>query len=308
MVSVVMAAYNGEKWIGEQLNSIFGQTTQDFVLYVNDDCSTDDTYIILEEYQKRYPGRIVLSRSSRNSGSAKYNFLDLIFSTDAEYTFLSDQDDVWEADKVEKSLAKMADLEGKYGKDVPILVHTDLRVVDSELNVIAPSYREQVVHPEWGTFGLAQALMMNIATGSTICYNRALREKLKKPEYVVMHDWWLLQTALLFGHVGHIYEQTVKYRQHIGNELGSSNVKSVKYKLRRLIHNDKVTKRFRDSYLQAEALLKAYRGEMTEAQILSVETYANLAKFGKIRRVYTAFKIGALNTTLSRKIGAIMFM
>jgi glycosyltransferase involved in cell wall biosynthesis len=307
-VSVLLATYNGAKYLRAQLDSILTQTFQDFVLRASDDCSNDGTRGILEQYAGRCPGRVVLSFGAKNSGGAKHNFLNMIFANDSDYAFLSDQDDVWQRNKLEATLAKMHSLERQCGKDTPLLVHTDLAVVDKDLNVIAPSYRAQVIHPDWDAFGLAQSLMMNIATGSTICYNRALRMALKQPDYAAMHDWWLLQTALLFGKVGHIYDRMVLYRQHGGNELGSSNVRSLKYKALRLVHNETVTQRFQDSYRQARALLAAYGNDMTEAQRDLVATYGSLPKMNKLKRVRTAFKIGALDTTFSRKAGAVMFM
>jgi glycosyltransferase involved in cell wall biosynthesis len=307
-ISVIMATYNGERYLREQLNSLLAQTATGFTLYVNDDCSVDDTIILLKQYSQQYPGKIVVSSNKANSGSAKYNFLSVIERVKDDYVFLADQDDYWRPDKIEKSLAKMEDMEAKCGKNTPILVHTDLTVVDSELNVIAPSYREQVLHPDWNTFGLAQSLMMNIATGSTICYNRALAELVKIPKFVVMHDWWLLQTALLFGKVGHVFDKTVLYRQHGGNELGSSNVKTLKYKILRFIHHDKVRQRFLDSYEQTAELIRQYGGELNSEQLELLMAYANLPKLHRAKRVCAALKMGVLNTSFSRKIGAIMFM
>ena len=93
MISILMATYNGEKYICEQIDSLFAQTVQDFTLYVSDDKSADRTCEIIEHYTRRYPGRIVLCRRQSNSGGAQNNFLDLMTAHKDDYVMLCDQED-----------------------------------------------------------------------------------------------------------------------------------------------------------------------------------------------------------------------
>jgi glycosyltransferase involved in cell wall biosynthesis len=308
MVTVLLATYNGKAYLPAQLDSLFAQTFQDFELRVCDDCSADGSITLLRQYAEKYPGRISITSNPVNSGSAKHNFTRMITSTQDDYIFLCDQDDWWYPDKLEKSIAKLRDMESIYGTSTPLLAHTDLSVVDKELKIIAPSYREQVVHPDWLAFDFKQSLVMNIATGSTIGYNRALAELLKKPiEYCVMHDWWILQTAFAFGQVGHIFDQTVKYRQHDSNELGSSNVRSFEYKFRRFLHGRKVRERFQNSYEQAKAFRNLYIDKLDNNQLALLNTYCGIGGFGKLHRLRTLFSLGVINYGVSRKIATILF-
>ena len=74
MISILLASYNGEKYIAQQIESILTQTEQNFIIYVNDDCSSDRTYEIEKKYEAMYPDKIKVTRNKKNSGNAKYNF------------------------------------------------------------------------------------------------------------------------------------------------------------------------------------------------------------------------------------------
>ena len=77
-VSILLATYNGERYLAEQLDSLLGQTFNDFKLYISDDCSTDTTPEILMHYKAKYPEKIFITFAENNSGSAKYNFMRMI--------------------------------------------------------------------------------------------------------------------------------------------------------------------------------------------------------------------------------------
>ena len=139
MIDILLAAYNGEKYIARQLESLLEQTCQDFTLRICDDCSTDRTADIIYHYAKRYPNKIVFTVNEKNSGSAAFNFFKLLQNSTADYVMFCDQDDVWFKDKVELSLEKIRQAEDNYGSGTPILLHTDLTVTDGELNTISPS-------------------------------------------------------------------------------------------------------------------------------------------------------------------------
>ena len=139
-ISVLMAAYNGSRYIRRQLDSLLGQTVTGFRIFIQDDCSTDGTWDILAEYEQAYPGRFIITRTKKNTGSPKFNFIQLMINTRDDYLFLSDQDDIWLPDKVEKTLARVMELERQYGRGTPILVHSDLTVVNEQLDTISPPF------------------------------------------------------------------------------------------------------------------------------------------------------------------------
>ena len=111
MVSVLLASYNGEKYIREQLDSILNQTFSDLSIVISDDLSADGTPEIIREYEEQYPGRVRSLRNSERSGSAQNNFFRLLKSEADDYIMLCDQDDVWLPDKVEVTLREMKKLE-----------------------------------------------------------------------------------------------------------------------------------------------------------------------------------------------------
>ncbi|MDK2047659.1 glycosyltransferase family 2 protein [Aliarcobacter butzleri] len=216
-ISVLLSTYNGENYIKEQLNSLMIQTYKDIKIIVRDDGSHDDTLKILKTYD------VHLVQSTQNLG-AKGSFSELLVyaveKTDSEYFMFCDQDDVWEKDKVEKTFAKIKEVEADFG-NIPFLVHTDLEVVDESLNTINNSFMNfQKIDPSKNQFH--NLLIQNTITGCTVMINRELAKKcLPIPQSAIMHDWWLGLVAAKFGKIGYINETTIKYRQHLSNTVGA---------------------------------------------------------------------------------------
>ena len=132
-IYILLSTYNGEKYLKEQLDSLFSQSYKDFKLIVRDDGSNDKTLDILKKYD------IELLPSFGNLG-VKKSFEKLLKyaseNNEAKYFMFCDQDDVWKSDKIEKTLKKMQELENLYGNNMPLLIHTDLEVVNENLKTI----------------------------------------------------------------------------------------------------------------------------------------------------------------------------
>ena len=135
MIAILMSTYNGEKYLREQIESLFVQTEKGWKLYVRDDGSKDSTMEILSEYEQRYPNKVCVVRDIPQNLGAGESFMHLLGVTDAEYYMFSDQDDVWMPDKIERTYSKLLSLEKQYGSNIGIGVFTDLTLVDAELNV-----------------------------------------------------------------------------------------------------------------------------------------------------------------------------
>ena len=151
MIVILLSTYNGEKYIKQQLDSLFSQTYKDFEIIVRDDKSMDNTLEILKSFD------IKLVDSTQNLG-AKKSFASLleyaIQNSDAEYFMFCDQDDIWEKDKIEKTLKKMEEMGSEFG-NVPLLVHTDLKVVDEKLNILSASmWKYQNINPSSNSLSL----------------------------------------------------------------------------------------------------------------------------------------------------------
>lgn len=216
-INILMATYNGRRYVGKQVESILNQTYKDFRLIISDDGSTDSTVKILEEYEDK-DSRVEVYSQLENQGIVS-NFEFLIGKVRSELFMFADQDDIWEPDKIEKSLEKME-------KDNLDLVYTDLEVVNSRLNQISPSY--------WALKGLDYRIkkynnfeslyLNNFITGCTMLVkSKWINDFLPLPKdsKYVLHDYWISLVVSQKGKIGYVDEPTIKYRQHKNNKIGS---------------------------------------------------------------------------------------
>jgi hypothetical protein len=222
-VVIVLSTFNGARYLGEQIESIRRQTFRDWRMLVRDDGSSDSTRAIVERFA-RADGRISLLSDGRGNLGAVASFgalLDHALARQAPYIALTDQDDVWLAEKLERQLEVLRANEAVKGAGHPTLVHSDLAVVDSQLHRIHPSFLRYQRLEHVATDPLRRLLLQNFVTGCTVMLNRALLRLALPVPRVVMHDWWLAQCAAALGSLLFVPEPTVLYRQHGGNLLGS---------------------------------------------------------------------------------------
>lgn len=281
-IAILMATYNGEKYICQQIDSILSQTCKDWELYIHDDGSTDNTIAAVENYVEKYPDKIHLI-DGKSTGGAKYNFFYLFGQVEAPYYMTCDQDDVWLDKKIKLTCDKMLTIENK--ADVPCLVYTELRVVDSELNTIADTMSEyQSLDCHKRTIN--QFILQNSVTGCTMMVNMALRDKMlhiTDIDNTIMHDWWAALVAAQFGKTAFIDEPTILYRQHGDNSLGALGINKLSYIVRRVWQKKQIQESMRLGRLQAREFAKTYN---LPTDSLAVR-YAALE--GKSRRVRQRF-------------------
>ncbi len=223
-IYIVLAAYNGTRYIREQINSIRDQTFKDWILLIRDDGSSDGTPDIVREIAKDDKRIQLVEDSLGNQGPVGNFALLLQHASDAgaDYVFLCDQDDVWLPNKISDQLSLMQRIEQVEGANTPILVHSDLVVTDERLITTHKSFMacEKLHHEEADP--LSTLLVQNFVTGCTAAANRSLVEfSLPVPAAVFMHDWWLALCAASAGKVVYLPEPTVLYRQHEANVLGA---------------------------------------------------------------------------------------
>lgn len=262
MVDVLLATYNGAKYLESQLDSILAQTHQNFRLLVSDDGSLDATPAILERYRARFGERLVLVPNPAPGQGVVRNFENLMAASLqdglAAWAAFADQDDVWLPRKMELSLDAMLLAERSHA-GMPCLVHSDLTVVDAELRVISDSFAKYQRMDSHQCSPLS-LLSVNQVTGCTMMVNRALLQMaLPLPPETIMHDWWC---ALVSGSGGRVFLDAplILYRQHGANQLGAKD-RSLKTRLQRLFVNGRgVFRRVRElgraTELQAQALRK----------------------------------------------------
>ena len=220
-VTILLSTYNGSKYLREQLDSLLAQSYSNIEIIARDDGSSDEMLQILRSYNIQFMP-IVENLGAKGSFSTLLDFA--LSHTQADYFMFCDQDDVWNSDKVEKTLAKMKSMEKEFG-NFPLLVHTDLEIVDVSLKTIEPSMWAYEYNFPYKN-SLSRLLMQNTVTGCTVMINRALAKKcLNIPDTAVMHDWWVGLVASHFGKIGYVEEATIKYRQHGKNSIGVSAFK-----------------------------------------------------------------------------------
>ena len=220
-VAVLMATYNGEKYLREQIDSILSQSFGDLTLYIHDDGSRDGTVGIIREYAAKYPGRIVVLEHE-STGGASNNFFYMLGEVEADYIMFCDQDDVWLPEKVSRSLSAMHSGE-KNNPGKPVCVHCDLEVVNKDLRTIHRSFYGRN-RKDPGNNSFRQLLCINICVGCTMIINRKLRTSAlhyHNKKNIYMHDWWIALIAAQTGKILFIPEPLIKYRQHENNVVGA---------------------------------------------------------------------------------------
>lgn len=220
-IAILMAAYNGERYVSEQIDSILSQTDTEWHLFIHDDGSSDDTCDILQTFAKRYPTQITLLNYP-SQGGAFPNFMSMLEKVDADYYMFCDQDDKWHDDKIEQSMQAMSKAE-KDVKDQPVVVHCDLRVVDENGKVLASSFwQEAGIHPDmFHTFGQR---ITNVVTGCTMLFNKSARNVAinRQPQGHPLHDEWVtIRTCAAGGKIVPLFKPLIDYRQHHDNTLGA---------------------------------------------------------------------------------------
>jgi glycosyltransferase involved in cell wall biosynthesis len=303
-IDILLATYNGAAYLPEQLDSLFAQTCQDFRLLARDDGSTDETAELLARYATHHPGRVVTVPHDGRRLGASGSFGALLDRSAAAYVMFSDQDDVWLPDKIERTLAAMQALERAQGTEVPLLVNTDLKVVDQRLAELAVSFwRFQRIHPQRLT-KLGRVLMQNFATGCTVMVNRPLVAlALPVPAEAMMHDWWLALVVTAFGRVARISAPTVLYRQHGGNDVGVSRWSFLAGIENLLRHRDRrraaIARQeevYRALARQAAAFAARFGDRLAPAERAMISAFCSLPSKGFLSRRHLMLRHGFLHS------------
>lgn len=313
MIDILMATYNGEPYIEAQMASIFSQNYTHWKLYIQDDRSNDQTVKCAKKMAYKYEmahagqqaGSIQIHINEYAGGSACKNFMKLLEYASSEYVMFCDQDDVWHEDKIRKTLKLMKKAEKAHGRSTPILVYSDLRVVDADLEELAPSFIDYMKLPP--KIRLPRLLMQNSVAGCTVMMNQALYQMLRRMPYsenVVMHDHLAALLAKTCGKILFLPEATMDYRQHTGNSVGASNANSIIYNWQRLRRGKKQFQK--DMYKamdQAGAFLQIYGEDMKRAKDKQLmKAFADLRSANKFKRIHFYIKNRVIKYGLVRAV------
>jgi rhamnosyltransferase len=293
---ILMATYNGARYVEQQITSIQQQTLQEWTLLVRDDGSTDNTLEkvrFLAEQDRRIQ---ILEGPGESTGGAAQNFSQLMeagLKTQSHIFFLCDQDDVWGAGKLQRQVQAFPDLGAE--KD-SLLVHSDLSVVDESLKPIHPSMVAYMALDVYPAKPFNHLLSRNFVTGcATACNRRLLEEAIPIPQQAIMHDWWLALVAAANGTISFIDEALINYRQHSTNTIGVKGFWQGLNPTRNWLEGWRAgNEDLLETFAQACALLAVARNnpEWPQTTIVDLEKYTQLLQRSTVQRLKGARELG----------------
>lgn len=306
MIDILLATYNGERFLEEQLESLISQEFSDWRILARDDGSSDATLAILKRYRERLGGKLLLVENDGVRLGAAGSFSELMRHSGAPYLMFCDQDDVWLPGKVVKTLGKMREMEARHGAEAPLLVHTDFRVVDESLQSLAPSgWGYQKSDPDRSD--LNRLLVQNVATGCTVMVNGTLRDlALPIPSGTLMHDWWLALIAAAFGAIGYLAEPQLLYRQHGVNAVGAKGWSSVSF-LKQLRSLGEVRGALQRTRRQGALFAQRYGDSLPTGKRELLQAFAQLEETGFFLKRCLIVRYGFFHSGLLRKLGMLLF-
>jgi hypothetical protein len=295
-VLILLAAYNGEKYLAEQLQSIQRQTISDWTLLVRDDGSEDHSKDIIKEFAAK-DSRICLVDDEHEGRGTTKNFAALMqvaLVEGADAIFFADQDDIWLPHKLSSQLKFLQEMEAQYSAGTPLLCYSDLEVVDQHLHQIHPSFMryEKMRHEPDNPIHVL--LTQNLVTGCSVVINRDLLELATPiPNGITLHDWWLAICAAACGRIGYIDRPLVQYRQHSTNQIGAMT-------LDRLVNFSAARKRLetiRDHMLGPIGQAQVLRERIREKNLVCfgdsvqvLDQFVTCLDQGVIRRLWTIYR------------------
>lgn len=213
IVDVLLATYNGEQFLVQQINSVLAQTYHDFRILIRDDGSTDNTVKILQQYQSKYPEKIKLIEDNLGNIGVTQNFNILMQQSSANYMCFCDQDDIWNPDKIEISLLEIQKIENN-NSDIPCMVYSDMQIINEQNTLINASvWKSHKTKPSF--FVLNRLLIYNIPFGCTMMFNKAFKMLVKSiPKEAILHDHWLALTAVTMAKYRAIAQPLMQLRNH----------------------------------------------------------------------------------------------
>ena len=308
MVSVLLAAYQGETHLPVQLASLQAQESVDFRVLWQDDGSTDGTLPLLEAITRQderfQPGQ----QQGQRLGAAG-NFISLLTQDDAPYSALCDQDDIWHADKLQRCLAALRDAEARLGPETPLLVHHDCRLIRADSTLLHPSFFR---HQGWdpAAVSLPRLLVQNSVTGCTCVMNAALRRLVTAyadPTKLYMHDWFIALTAAAFGQILFLPDPLVDYRQHGANVMGASRTGLFRRGLSALKAPNQARQRIALTYAHTRMFRDACQGSLPPDPAALLDAFITAEQLPKLQRMRTLYRLGCTMQSPVTRLGHLIF-
>lgn len=295
-VAILLCTYHGQHYLADQLESFEGQSHSNWEVWASDDGSKDETLDILEAYRAKWPaGRLSVHEGPADGFAANFLSLACNDAIDADLFGFSDQDDVWEPDKLSRAVHWLEAMP----EHIPALYCSRTTIVDADNKEIghSPLFKK---HPSF-----ANALMQNIGGGNTMVFNRAARDLIRavsENKSIVTHDWWsYLVVSGCGGHVFYDAKPTLRYRQHGGNLVGTNATWAARLVRIRMLF-DGVFKSWNESNISA---LRRIEHLLTPENREVFSRFAEAREMGLIPRLIHLKRSGIYRQTLLGNIGLI---
>lgn len=274
LVAICMSTYNGEKYLEEQLKSLFSQTYSNIKIYVRDDGSSDKTKEILCKYKEK----IVIVESTKNLGVVQ-SFMQLLkYVEDADYYAFCDQDDIWLPNKIERAVEKLEESNNR----IPTMYFSDYDYCDENMNYISRS----AINKNGPSF--QNALVECISLGMNMVINHSLRDIIVKNrmEKAMYHDWIIYLISSAIGNIIYDREVSVKYRRH-GNNVSTVNQNFIQFQIWRIkqIFKKSYFKQLKEQLIEFE---KIYKKQLKpkDKKLLSLFTKKNYSFINAMKKVF----------------------
>lgn len=284
MIDICLATYNGEKFLKEQMDSIINQTYSSWHLWIRDDGSSDSTLQILNEYKVRYPDKISIIYDNKGNLGFIQNFNEILKYTTSTYIAFSDQDDIWEKDKLKVLIIELS----KYDLGTPLFIHSDFSYINEKNEIIKHSFvKFSNKNPAKCNNSIIRSMFFGLGVGCTVVINQALYDNCGEipKSFPTGHDKWFLFGAILTGEAVFINKILVKHRIHSKNT-------APKLKKKKIIFQN-VTIREKEQF--AKVILENYT-DLSTSDYYQLHNCSKMLSLSLIEKVCFFFNSGLFFT------------
>jgi len=298
-----MATYNGGAFINKQLDSIVQQTHLNWQLWIRDDGSSDDTLDIIDQYRQKYANiRLFTNLSGVRGACANFSALFELAQADAtlKYLMFCDQDDIWNTEKISKSLAALQEIEGA-PLSKPALVYGDLTLINEQDGFI-PGNLKLIAK-----IRLRNLISYNYALGCTMMLNRPLADEIGTiPRNAENHDYWVALVASIYQS-RFLKEKLINYRQHRQNVSGNiaGNNSFLSRIKRHVISPQKEIGMLRRRFLTLSDFFSHYEKKMTAHDREILKDYLDAYGKGRVHVCYAILKNGIFRNGFFQSVALI---
>ncbi|WP_018616005.1 glycosyltransferase family 2 protein [Segetibacter koreensis] len=301
-ICILLASYNGESFLSDQLESLQSQTYSNWNLFIRDDGSTDGTVAIINKYAAKDKRISFLDDGRKNLGSCQ-NFASLIHFTREKYEYymFCDQDDFWLPGKIKDTLVLMQEVQKQQEKETPIVVYTNFLYVDRSLQVIESKKDFQTT--KVSNLRFAHLLAQNPAYGCTMMINKQLAAIIDPiPAESENHDYWVALVATALGKISYLNKQTLLYRQHNNNISTNYDSNSLSKRLKRIVLQRKNFEDVQKKITMASIFRNVYYDRLPDSKKRILNEFISLGTGKSLALLIKNIKNGVRRQTLLQTI------